>query len=299
MIRGTTALIAHIGWPTHAFKAPLIYNPYFEQAGIDAVVVPMGCRAEHYPGVPARAVHAREHPRRARHDAAQGEHRRRCSTSRRPRCRSPARATRCAAMPTADWSATCSTAKDSFAACAARAASSTARARWSSASAASARRSRPRWRRRERRRSACSTCVPKPPKRLPCACARTTRRSASRPDRTIRRASTSSSTRRRSGMNDGDPMPIDVARIASAAFVGEVVMKREMTAFLNAAAERGCRFQVGTDMLFEQIPAYLEFFGFPSDDAGGAALAGAARRLRRAAFSALRADSSAASAGAG
>ena len=42
------------------------------------------------------------------------------------------------------------------------------------------------------------------------------------------------------------------------------LMKREMTAFLNAVAERGCRFQVGTDMLFEQIPAYLDFFGFPS-----------------------------------
>ena len=32
---------------------------------------------------------------------------------------------------------------------------------------------------------------------------------------------------------------------------------------LRAAAARGCRVQVGTDMLFEQIPAYLEFFGFP------------------------------------
>jgi shikimate dehydrogenase len=48
MIRGTTSLIAHIGFPTHAFKAPMIYNPYFEHAGIDAVVVPMGCRPEHY-----------------------------------------------------------------------------------------------------------------------------------------------------------------------------------------------------------------------------------------------------------
>ena len=64
------------------------------------------------------------------------------------------------------------------------------------------------------------------------------------------------------GMNDGDPMPVEVARIAPDAFVGEVVMKREMTAFLKAAQARGCRFQVGTDMLFEQIPAYLEFFGF-------------------------------------
>ena len=48
MIRGTTSLIGHIGYPTHAFKAPMIYNPCFEQAGIDTVVVPMGCRAEHY-----------------------------------------------------------------------------------------------------------------------------------------------------------------------------------------------------------------------------------------------------------
>ena len=66
------------------------------------------------------------------------------------------------------------------------------------------------------------------------------------------------------GMNDGDPMPMDVARIASTAFVGEVVMKREMTPFLQAAAARGCRFQIGLDMLFEQIPAYLEYFGLPA-----------------------------------
>ena len=49
MISGKTELIAHIGFPTHAFKAPMIYNPYFEHAGIDAVVVPMGCKAEDYP----------------------------------------------------------------------------------------------------------------------------------------------------------------------------------------------------------------------------------------------------------
>lgn len=66
------------------------------------------------------------------------------------------------------------------------------------------------------------------------------------------------------GMNVGDAMPMDVSRIAASTFVGEVVMKTEITAFLAAAAERGCRVQVGTDMLFEQIPAYLEFFGLPS-----------------------------------
>jgi shikimate dehydrogenase len=48
MISGTTALVAHLGYPTASFKAPMIYNPYFEHAGIDAVVVPMSVRAEHY-----------------------------------------------------------------------------------------------------------------------------------------------------------------------------------------------------------------------------------------------------------
>ena len=66
------------------------------------------------------------------------------------------------------------------------------------------------------------------------------------------------------GMKEGGTMPMDVSRIAPATFVGEVVMKTEMTAFLGAAQARGCRVQVGSDMLFEQIPAYLEFFGFPS-----------------------------------
>ncbi len=66
------------------------------------------------------------------------------------------------------------------------------------------------------------------------------------------------------GMNDGDPLPMDVSRIAPEAFVGEVVLKHEITPFLAAAQAKGCQTQIGTDMLFEQIPAYLEFFGFPT-----------------------------------
>ncbi len=66
------------------------------------------------------------------------------------------------------------------------------------------------------------------------------------------------------GMNAGDAMPMDVSRIAASTFVGKVVMKSQMTGFLAAAKARGCAVQVGTDMLFEQIPAYLEFFGLPS-----------------------------------
>jgi shikimate dehydrogenase len=62
----------------------------------------------------------------------------------------------------------------------------------------------------------------------------------------------------------GDPLPIDVSNLAPSTFVGEVVMKTEMTPLLLAAQKIGCRYQIGTDMLFEMIPAYLEFFGFGS-----------------------------------
>lgn len=69
------------------------------------------------------------------------------------------------------------------------------------------------------------------------------------------------------GMKPGDPMPLDVSRIAPTTLVGEVVMKEERTPFLRAAIERGCEVQVGTDMLFEMIPAYLEFFGYTTTTA--------------------------------
>nr|MCC5648048.1 ThiF family adenylyltransferase [Nostoc sp. CHAB 5824] len=55
------------------------------------------------------------------------------------------------------------------------------------------------------------------------------------------------------GMNAGDPLPLDASLLEPETFVGEVVMKAETTAFLAAAKARGCRTQVGIDMLFEQI----------------------------------------------
>jgi shikimate dehydrogenase len=64
------------------------------------------------------------------------------------------------------------------------------------------------------------------------------------------------------GMKEGDALPFDVTRLARETFVGEVVMKAEMTPLLKAAQAAGCPFVLGTDMLFEMIPAYLEFFGF-------------------------------------
>ena len=68
------------------------------------------------------------------------------------------------------------------------------------------------------------------------------------------------------GMNDDDPLPMDIDRIDPSTFVGEVVMKQTITPFLEAARAKGCAVQVGTDMLYEMIPAYLEFFGFGTAD---------------------------------
>ena len=64
------------------------------------------------------------------------------------------------------------------------------------------------------------------------------------------------------GMKDDDPLPFDMNRVSPDTFVGEVVMKKEITPLLAAAQAKGCQIQLGTDMLFEMIPAYLEFFGF-------------------------------------
>lgn len=38
--------VAHVGYPTFAFKSPMIYNPWFEKNNIDAVVVPMGVKPQ-------------------------------------------------------------------------------------------------------------------------------------------------------------------------------------------------------------------------------------------------------------
>jgi hypothetical protein len=54
----------------------MIYNPFFEQQGINAVVVPMGCKSEDYPDLLRSVFRLDQHPRRADHHASQGGHRR-------------------------------------------------------------------------------------------------------------------------------------------------------------------------------------------------------------------------------
>jgi shikimate dehydrogenase len=64
------------------------------------------------------------------------------------------------------------------------------------------------------------------------------------------------------GMRPDDPLPIDVTRLTSSTIVADAVMKIDMTPLLREASSRGCRIQLGREMLFEQAPLYLEFFGF-------------------------------------
>ena len=122
MISGKTTLIAHLGYPTEAFKAPMIYNPWFEKAGIDAVVMPMGVTAVGLSAGVGVIVPADQHPRCAGDDAAQGHDGRVARRGRPRRCRSRDRATPFCVVPTARCWVTCSMARDLFAACSARAA---------------------------------------------------------------------------------------------------------------------------------------------------------------------------------
>ena len=263
MIRGTTTLIAHIGYPTETFKAPMIYNPYFEQAGIDAVVVPMGVRAEDYPKVLASLF--------------------KLTNIRGALITMPHKVTTLELMdevsPTAKIAGACnavlrrsdgSLLGDMFdgagfvrgiqrkgcqltgaralvvgcggvgcAIAASLAAAGIAAIELFDAHAVSADGLAERLRRH-----------------YPVLEVGTGSKDPAGYDLVVNATPM--------GMNEGDALPMDVSRIAPSTFVGEVVMKQEMTAFLRAVQARGCRFQVGTDMLFEQIPAYLEFFGFPT-----------------------------------
>jgi len=263
MIRGTTTLIAHIGYPTEAFKAPMIYNPYFEQAGIDAVVIPVGVKPGDYPEVLASLF--------------------KLTNIRGALVTMPHKVTTVGLMdevtPTARIAGACnailrradgSLLGDMFdgtgfvrgvqrkgcqlagaralvvgcggvgsAIAASLAAEGISAIGLFDAHSASATELGERLRRH-----------------YPALRIATGSNDPAGYDLVINGTPM--------GMNEGDPLPIDVSRIAPSTFVGEVVMKQEMTAFLRAVQARGCRYQVGTDMLFEQIPAYLEFFGFPT-----------------------------------
>jgi shikimate dehydrogenase len=69
------------------------------------------------------------------------------------------------------------------------------------------------------------------------------------------------------GMEPGDPLPLDVTQLTPAMLVAEIVMKRDTTPLLEAARAIGCRVVQGREMLQEQMPLYLRFFGLDPDRA--------------------------------
>jgi shikimate dehydrogenase len=263
MIRGTTTLIAHLGYPTEAFKAPMIYNPYFEKAGIDAVVVPMGVRAEDYPNV-LKALFRLTNIRGALvtmpHKVTTVPLLDEVTTTvriagacnailRRPDgtllgdmfdgagfVRGVERKGRSVAGQSALVVGSGGVGS-AIAASLAAAGLSGIGLFDATPSAAEALGARLR-------------------EHYPALEVRAGSNDPAGYDIVVNATPL--------GMKEGDPLPVDVRRLAPGTFVGEVVMKQEVTPFLRAAQEKGCPVQVGTDMLFEQIPAYLEFFGFPT-----------------------------------
>ena len=66
------------------------------------------------------------------------------------------------------------------------------------------------------------------------------------------------------GLQPGDALPVDVARVDDGAAVLDIIMTRQPTPLLQACAARGITAHAGFEMLVQQIPEYLRFFGLPA-----------------------------------
>ena len=265
-INGNTELIAHIGYPTHAFKSPLIYNPYFEQAGINAVVVPMGCQVEHYP-VFLKSVFQLTNIRGAL-------------------ITMPHKVTTLALLDdvtsTVKVAGACNAVKldqngrlvgdmfdgagfvrgvqrKGFVLTDKRVLVVGTGGVGSAIAASLAAENIKAISLFDVNMQSCEDLAQRLKHEYPKIEVYTGSNDPEGHDLVVNATPI--------GMNEGDPLPMDVSRISPDTFVGEVVMRTEMTAFLLAAQNRGCRVQVGSDMLFEQIPAYLEYFGFKTTTA--------------------------------
>jgi shikimate dehydrogenase len=262
-INGHTEVIAHIGFPTHTFKAPMIYNPYFEKQGINALVVPMGCKLEDYP-VFLRAIF-------------------KLSNIRGALITMPHKVSTLTlvdeVLPAAAIAGACNAVRlgpqgqlqgDMFdgegfvrgvlrkdfklqgtrvLVVGAGGVGSAIAASLAAAGVAAISLF-------DVNRASAEALAGRLRAHYPALQVATGSNDPAGHDLVVNATPM--------GMNEGDPLPMDVSRIAPATFVGEVVMRTEMTAFLNAAQLRGCPVQVGSDMLFEQIPAYLEYFNLPT-----------------------------------
>jgi len=64
------------------------------------------------------------------------------------------------------------------------------------------------------------------------------------------------------GLKADDPMPFDVARLDPGAAVVDILMKNQPTPLLRACRARGITAHPGFEMMVQQVPEYLSFFGF-------------------------------------
>jgi shikimate dehydrogenase len=261
MITGRTRVIAHLGYPTEAFKAPMIYNPWFEMKGIEAVVVPIGVIAKDYPALLRSLFHATNV-----HGALVTMPHKVTTTTLVDELTTTAKiAGACNAVLRRPDGSLLGDMFDGagFVRGVERKGTRIAGARGlvigcggvGSAIAASL-------------AAAGLSAIGLFDASAASAEALGDRLRLHYPDLRITTGSNDPTgydvvvNATPLGMKEGDPLPVDVTKIAPSTFVGEVVMKEEFTPLLRAAMEKGCRVQVGTDMLFEMIPAYLEFFGF-------------------------------------
>ncbi len=261
MISGKTTLIAHIGYPTETFKAPLIYNPWFDARGIDAVVVPMGVTAEDYASVLPSIFSLRN--------------------IRGALITMPHKVT---TVGMVDETTTTVKIAGSCNAILKRADGTLLGDMFDGVGFV-------RGLRRQDFRFDGARCLVVGAGGVGSAIAASLAEagvaaialfdvspsSANALAERLRTHYPKLDVQLRSndpsgydlvvngtplGMKTSDPLPFDPSRLAPSTFVGEVVLKQEVTPMLAVARARGCRTMVGTDMLFEMIPAYLEFFGF-------------------------------------
>jgi shikimate dehydrogenase len=66
------------------------------------------------------------------------------------------------------------------------------------------------------------------------------------------------------GLRAGDPLPFDPNRVDAGATVVDILMTNAPTPLEAACGQRRIRVVPGHEMLVQQIPAYIEFFGFPA-----------------------------------
>lgn len=262
MISGNTRFIAHLGYPTTTFKAPMIYNPYFENIGLDAIVVPMGVDSEAYSALLRPLFSARNiigalvtMPLKIPTIGLVDE------VSPTARIAGAANAVkrladgRLAADMFDGEGFTRGVRRHGRAIAGASVLVVGSGGVGSAIAASLAMAGAGRLALYDANAASAEALAGRIAAHYPTLALRTGSNDPAGFDIVVNATPL--------GMREDDPLPFDPARLGAATFVGEVVMKTEHTRLLRAALARGCAVQVGTDMLFEQIPAYLDFFGLP------------------------------------